>query len=76
MPHALNRLNAEVAAEFDVAMVCTHTGGITPRTRPHRIEYDDVVADAIASTVAQAERAVSLGVARESLLIDPAHDFD
>lgn len=66
---------AEVAAEFDVAMVCTHTGGVTPRTRPHRLEYDDVVADAIASTVAQAERAVSLGVARESLLIDPAHDF-
>ncbi|MCL3837722.1 dihydropteroate synthase [Aeromicrobium duanguangcaii] len=66
---------AEVAAEFDVAMVCTHTGGVTPRTRPHRIEYEDVVADAIASTVAQAERAVSLGVDPESLLIDPAHDF-
>ncbi|MFO6451810.1 MULTISPECIES: dihydropteroate synthase [unclassified Aeromicrobium] len=66
---------AEVAAEFDVAMVCTHTGGVTPRTRPHRLEYEDVVADAIASTVAQAERAVALGVSRESLLIDPAHDF-
>lgn len=66
---------AEVAAEFDVALVCTHTGGVTPRTRPHRIEYADVVADAIASTVALAERAVSLGVARESVLIDPAHDF-
>ncbi len=66
---------AEVAAEFDVALVCTHTGGVTPRTRPHRIEYDDVVVDAIASTVGQAERAVSLGVARESILIDPAHDF-
>jgi len=66
---------AEVAAEFDVALVCTHTGGIAPRTRPHRIEYDDVVADAIASTVAQAERAVALGVAPESVVIDPAHDF-
>ena len=29
-----------------------------------------------ASTVALAERAVSLGVRRDSLLIDPAHDFD
>ncbi len=66
---------AEVAAEFDAALVCTHTGGVTPRTRPHRLEYDDVVADAIASTVAQAERAVSLGVDAESVLIDPAHDF-
>lgn len=66
---------AEVAAEFDVAMVCTHTGGATPRTRPHRVEYDDVVAAAIADTVSQAERAVALGVDRRRLLIDPAHDF-
>ena len=66
---------AEVAAEFDAALVCTHTGGVTPRTRPHRIEYPDVVADAIASTVRQADRAVALGVDRRSVLIDPAHDF-
>lgn len=66
---------AEVAAEFDVAMVCTHTGGATPRTRPHRVEYDDVVAAAIADTVSQAERAVALGVDRRRLMIDPAHDF-
>lgn len=66
---------AEVAAEFGVAMVCTHTNAVTPRTRPHRIEYDDVVAAAITATVAQAERAVSLGVERERLFIDPAHDF-
>ena len=66
---------AEVAAEFGAALVCTHTGGAVPRTRPHRVEYDDVVADAIASTVGQAERAAALGVDRRSLLIDPAHDF-
>ena len=66
---------ARVAAEHDVALVCTHTGGVTPRTRPHRIEYADVVADAIASTVGQAERAVALGVDRRSVVIDPAHDF-
>ncbi len=66
----------EVAAEFDAALVCTHTGGVTPRTRPHRVEYDDVVVDVIASTVGQAERAVSLGVDRERVLIDPAHDFN
>lgn len=66
---------AEVAAEYGAALVCTHTGGVTPRTRPHRMAYDDVVRDAIDSTVALAERAVSLGVDPRSVLIDPAHDF-
>ncbi|HEX6248605.1 MAG TPA: dihydropteroate synthase [Nocardioidaceae bacterium] len=66
---------AAVAGEHGAALVCTHTGGVAPRTRPHRVEYDDVVADAVASTVAYAERAVSLGVDRRSVLIDPAHDF-
>ena len=56
----------EVAAGFGVALVCTHTGGVTPRTRPHRIEYDDVVADVVASLTGQAERAVSLGVDRRA----------
>jgi dihydropteroate synthase len=65
----------EVAAAYDVALVCTHTGGVVPRTRPHRIEYADVVASAIADTTAYAERALAAGVARESLVIDPAHDF-
>jgi dihydropteroate synthase len=65
----------DVAAEHGAALVCTHTGGVTPRTRPYRIEYDDVVAAAIADTVAYAERAVAAGVAAESVLIDPAHDF-
>ena len=41
----------DVAAEYDAAIICTHTGGVTPRTRPYRIEYDDVVAAAIADTV-------------------------
>ncbi|HEX8767297.1 MAG TPA: dihydropteroate synthase, partial [Jatrophihabitans sp.] len=66
---------AEVAAEFDAALVCTHAGGVTPRTRPHRIFYDDVVADVLSRTVGLAERAVELGVSREKILIDPGHDF-
>lgn len=65
----------EVAAEFDAAVVCTHTGGVTPRTRPHRIEYDDVVTSVEESLVAQADRALSVGVTRERIVIDPAHDF-
>jgi dihydropteroate synthase len=66
---------AEVAAEFDVALVCTHAGGVQPRTRPHRIFYDDVMADVLSRTVGEAERAVSLGVDRNKILIDPGHDF-
>jgi dihydropteroate synthase len=66
---------AAVAGEYGAALVCTHTGGMAPRTRPHRVEYDDVVADAITSTAAYAERAVSVGVDPHSVLIDPAHDF-
>ena len=66
---------AEVAAQFKVGLVCTHTGGATPRTRPHRVQYDDVVADAVSSTVREAKRAADLGVPRESIMIDPGHDF-
>ena len=28
----------DVAADFGAAIVCTHTGGLPPRTRPFRIE--------------------------------------
>lgn len=66
---------AEVAAEFGVGLVCTHAGGLPPRTRPHRVAYDDVVADVVAGTTALAERAVAAGVDPERVLIDPGHDF-
>ena len=65
----------DAAAAGGAAVICTHTGGVTPRTRPYRIEYDDVVAAAIADTVAYAERAIAAGVSKESVVIDPAHDF-
>ncbi len=65
----------DVAAAHDAAMICTHTGGATPRTRPYRVEYDDVVAAAIADTMAYADRAVAAGVDPRSVVIDPAHDF-
>jgi dihydropteroate synthase len=66
---------AGVAAAAGAAIVCTHVGTAAPRTRPHRVAYDDVVADVLATTVALADRAVAAGVARESVLIDPGHDF-
>jgi len=68
-------LLAEVAGRYRVGIVCTHAGGAEPRTRPHRVAYPDVMADILERTLALAERAVSLGVPRESVLIDPGHDF-
>ena len=66
---------AEVAAEFDVGLVCTHAGSQRPRTRPHRVEYADVMAAIVDHTCGLAERAVSLGVRADRILIDPGHDF-
>ncbi|GAA2952912.1 dihydropteroate synthase [Streptomyces enissocaesilis] len=66
---------AEVAARYDVGLVCTHAGGAQPRTRPHRIAYDDVMADILGVTLGLAERAEGLGVRRDAILIDPGHDF-
>jgi dihydropteroate synthase len=66
---------AQVAAKHGAGLVCMHTGGSTPRTRPHRVGYADVMADVLERTLALAERAVTLGVPRESILIDPGHDF-
>ncbi|MCX5204411.1 dihydropteroate synthase [Streptomyces sp. NBC_00237] len=66
---------AEVAARYDVGLVCTHAGGAEPRTRPHRVTYDDVMADILDVTVGLAERAVELGVRRDAIMIDPGHDF-
>jgi dihydropteroate synthase len=64
-----------VAAEHGAGIVCTHTGRLPPRTRPHRVGYDDVVADVVGLTTSLAERAVAAGVPRESVLVDPGHDF-
>ena len=66
---------AQVAAETGAGLVCSHAGGLAPRTRPHRAEFDDVVADVRATVTRLAERAVQLGVRRDGILIDPAHDF-
>ncbi|MEU6535444.1 dihydropteroate synthase [Streptomyces sp. NPDC047000] len=66
---------AQVAARYGAGLVCTHAGGAEPRTRPHRVVYDDVMADILRVTVGLAERAVALGVRPDAVLIDPGHDF-
>lgn len=66
---------AEVAARYGAGLVCTHAGGAEPRTRPHRIAYEDVMADILRVTAGLAERAVELGVRPDGIMIDPGHDF-
>jgi dihydropteroate synthase len=66
---------ADVVATYGVGLVCTHAGGQAPRTRPHRVEYDDVVADVVAVLSALADTAAKAGVPRDGILIDPGHDF-
>jgi dihydropteroate synthase len=71
----------EVAGAAGVGVVCSHTGGAVPRTDPYRVEYpgdgagDGLLADVVATLRAAAERAVACGVPRESVLVDPTHDF-
>jgi dihydropteroate synthase len=66
---------AVAAAECGAGLVCSHVGGLTPRTDPHRMAYDDVVADVIRTTTGLAERAVAAGVRHDGIVIDPTHDF-
>jgi dihydropteroate synthase len=70
-----DRQLADVAAEYDAGLVCSHAGGLAPRTRPHRVAYRDVMADVLERTLALADRAVAAGVDPAKVLIDPAHDF-
>jgi dihydropteroate synthase len=68
-----------VAATFGAGLVCSHTGGARPRTRPFRVSYGTttrgVVDDVIRELTAAAERAAAAGVDRDRVLIDPTHDF-
>ncbi|MDM7830812.1 dihydropteroate synthase [Cellulomonas edaphi] len=73
----------EVAAELGMGVVCSHTGGVRPRTDPFRVQYptdavdplDGVVEDVVSTVSAGAARAVSLGIDPASVLVDPTHDF-
>lgn len=66
----------EVAGAAGVGVVCSHTGGATPRTDPYRVEYPaGVVADVVETLRSAAARAVECGVPAASVLVDPTHDF-
>jgi dihydropteroate synthase len=64
-----------VVAEHGAGLVCTHTGGLTPRTLPHRVWYVDVVTQVRDELQRGALEAVDAGVRRDGIAIDPTHDF-
>ncbi|WP_024799984.1 dihydropteroate synthase [Nocardia sp. BMG51109] len=64
-----------VAADHGAGIVCSHTGGARPRTRPHRVRYADVVSEVTETLVRSAENAAAAGVGKDSIVIDPTHDF-
>jgi dihydropteroate synthase len=64
-----------LAAATGAGLVCSHTGGLGPRTDPHRVAYDDVVRAVREAVTSAAEAAVARGVRRDGILIDPTHDF-
>jgi len=65
----------DVAAEFGAGLVCSHAGGLPPRTRPFRVSYPDVMADVRDRVLGLADRALRAGVRPTGIVIDPAHDF-
>jgi dihydropteroate synthase len=66
---------AKVAARYGCGLVCTHAGTLAPRIEARGLNYADVVVDVTVRLSELADRAVRLGVAKESILVDPGHDF-
>lgn len=69
----------EAAATVGAGVVCSHTGGLPPRTDPVDVSYGagplSVVRDVLATLAAGAERARAAGIPRSRVLVDPTLDF-
>ena len=72
-----------VAAEIGAGVVCSHTGGLPPRTDPVDVHYADeagddelaVVRDVVRTLRSGAEKACAAGIPAERVLVDPTLDF-
>ncbi|KNX39384.1 dihydropteroate synthase [Luteipulveratus halotolerans] len=72
-----------VAADIGAGVVCSHTGGLPPRTDPVDVRYADdegddelaVVRDVVRTLRAGAEKACAAGIPAERVLVDPTLDF-
>jgi dihydropteroate synthase len=69
----------ESAARIGAGVVCSHTGGLPPRTDPRGVTYppepDGVVDDVVRTLLAGAARAEAAGIPRRRILLDPTLDF-
>lgn len=67
------------AAEIGAGVVCSHTGGLPPRTDPVKVTYGpdrlDVVRDVLRTLADGARHACEAGIPAERILIDPTLDF-
>jgi len=68
-----------VAARIGAGVVCSHTGGLPPRTDPVAVSYepepDGVVQDVLDGLCSSAEKALASGVPAHRILLDPTLDF-
>ncbi|SDP60131.1 dihydropteroate synthase [Pedococcus dokdonensis] len=68
-----------VAARIGAGMVCSHTGGLPPRTDPVKVTYGpdplDVVRDVLRTLAEGAAAARQAGIPQDRILIDPTLDF-
>ncbi len=68
-----------VAARIGAGVVCSHTGGLPPRTDPVGVTYGsdplDVVRDVLRTLAAGARTAEQAGIPAERILVDPTLDF-
>jgi dihydropteroate synthase len=66
---------ADVVADSDATLVVAHS--LAAPRMPHPVpHYDDVVGEVSAFLLARVDRAVSRGVPRERIIIDPGHDLN
>ena len=59
----------KVAAARRAGIVCSHTGGMEVRTRPHRVAYGEKPTDVVAEVIAQVTRAAEAAEAQGLSLI-------
>jgi dihydropteroate synthase len=68
-----------VAARIGAGVVCSHTGGLPPRTDPVKVTYGphplDVVRDVLRTLADGAGQARLAGIPQDRILIDPTLDF-
>jgi dihydropteroate synthase len=68
-----------VAARIGAGVVCSHTGGLPPRTDPVKVTYGpdplDVVRDVLRTLSEGARQAEAAGIPAERILVDPTLDF-